>query len=630
MTKVKVHIDTKNYTSKPTDFDTIKPRLQCDKTLQEIEIPNLIEKIKHGYTISPAVMKGGMSAKNWNEQSLFLVDIDNNNKDIPLLNVKDALAICKGNNLNPVFYYYTFSHCKSKPKYRLVFLMDKPITDTKLREIIISTLVNIFPQSDTSCKNADRIFLSTNKQVILCDENARINIDDVLKLSKVEIVKHNNSFTNKLDELKNNFNLLEYMCKENEISKRTDDIIYFKDCSICGHNNCLRYYPKSNSFYCFGANGAIGGSIIDYLMANEQLSLEQAINKLKTLCNINDSINDIKYISAKELQNKKIPPIEYYINNLLPQGLNLICSVPKLGKSWFALQLCLSIAQGKKFLRFDTKQSSCLYLALEDSENRLQNRCNKLLNGLEAPSNLHFNIYNKNLDTGLIEELTKVISNNPNIKVIVIDTLQKIRGTVKSSNVYANDYKELSQIKSFADKNNLCILLIHHLRKNLNDNDVFERVSGTNGIMGTADTTIILSKKNRDDAETILSVVGRDVELNDYVIKFNKNTCKWEMLNTVDNFTKSIEKQNYYNNTLVKTIKHLVSKNDGLWQGTLKELNNIHISLFHKEYSSNGTKLKNEVEKLKHLLLKYDNIEYIPSGKSPTINGRIQTFKKKT
>ena len=630
MTKVKLHIDTKNYTSKPTDFGTIKSRLQCENTLQEIEITNLIEKIKHGYTISPAVMKNGMSAKNWNEQSLFLIDIDNNNKDLPLLSIKDALNICKENNLNPIFYYYTFSHCKNKPKFRLVFLMNKPVTDTKLREVIMNTLVNLFPQSDTSCKNADRIFLATNKQVILCNENANINIDDVLKLSQIETIPNNHYLNNEINKLKNNFNLLDYMCKENEILKRTDNIIYFRNCSICGHSNCLRYYPKSNSFYCFGANGNTGGSIIDYLMATEHLSLSQAIDKLKILCNIENPINNIKYISAKELQNKNLPPIEYYVKGLLPQGLIIICSVPKLGKSWFALQLCLSIALGKKFLKFETKQCSCLYLALEDSENRLQSRCNKLLNGLEAPINLHFNIYNKNLDTGLIEELTNVISNNPNIKVIVIDTLQKIRGTSKSSNVYANDYKELSQIKSFADKNNLCVILLHHLRKNSNDNDVFERVSGTNGIMGTADTTIVLSKKNRDDSETILSIVGRDVELNDYVIKFNKNTCRWEMINTLDNIEKNTEKQNYNNNTIVKTIRYLVNKNNGLWQGTLKELNQKHILLFNKEYVSNCTKLKHAIVKLKYLLLKYDNIEYLPAGKNPTVNGRIQTFKRKT
>lgn len=133
--------------------------------------------------------------------------------------------------------------------------MDKPITNTKIREQIILTLIDLFPQSDTSCKNADRIFLGTNKQAIIYDADARINIDNVLRLFNHHNI--NNNSTKDLDNPKYNFDLLEYMCIDNEISHSTNDITYFKNCSICGHNDCLRYYHKSNTFYCFGANGCI-------------------------------------------------------------------------------------------------------------------------------------------------------------------------------------------------------------------------------------------------------------------------------------------------------------------------------------------------------------------------------------
>lgn len=55
------------------------------------------------------------------------------------------------------------------------------------------------------------------------------------------------------------------------------------------------------------------------------------ITKALKLCNENNSANkNLEYISAKELQNKDLPPTIYYVDKILPQGLNLICSVPKM------------------------------------------------------------------------------------------------------------------------------------------------------------------------------------------------------------------------------------------------------------------------------------------------------------
>lgn len=632
--KIKLQMDTINYKEKPNDFSVIKPRIQKDENIREIDLKALMFNLSQGCSISPAVLKGGMCANNWTEQTIFMVDIDNANKDLPILTFKQALEICRNNNILPVFGYYTFSNTYQLPKYRLVFQMDYPITDTRIREKIISALIDLFPQSDKSCKNADRIFLGTNQEVIEIDLNSRLSIDDVLKTASFDTIYYNNDkgiSDNELYNLKKNFNLLEYMCKENEVSRSTSGITYFSNCSICGHNDCLRYYHKSNTFYCFGSNGRKGGTIIDYLMLTENLTLKEAIKKFKVeLCNIedNNSYSTLEYISAEELQNMDLPEIIFYVSDLIPQGLTLICSVPKLGKSWLALQLCLSISRGNSFLNFNTKHSSCLYLALEDSKNRLKERTEKLLNGDTAPSNLYFNILNKDINNGLIEELNSFINQYPNVKIIVIDTLQKIRGTTKVNNAYANDYKELSKIKSFADNNQLAIILIHHLKKGIESNDVFDRVSGTNGITGTADTTIVLSKENRNDVETKMSIVGRDVELNEYIIKFNKDTCTWELINSVEDFSEQIKRHAYNTNTLILTIKHLLEENNNVWTGTLKSLNNEHLKLYDRVYANNEIKLKNELDKLESQLKDYDNIIYIPADKSPTKEGRIQTFKK--
>lgn len=639
---VKLHIDTVKYQTKPKEFNIIKPRLQNNGTVQEVKINELYNIIANGYAISPGILIDGMSASNWKEQRLFLVDIDNDDDNHPILHLSDALKICECNKIMPIFAYFTFSYTYEKPKYRLVFLMDKPITDYEVRGKVISTLVNMFSQSDRSCINADRIFLGTNKGIKLYNLDSRITVEQIMKIYKPlkkqvnyfnrkDYTRNNLSDNQQLYELEKNFDLLSYMMKDNEVSRQCENITYFKTCSICGHNDCLRYFHDSNMFKCFGESGDVGGMIVDYLMYSENLTKQQAINKFKyELCNIDDTDNiiDVQYITANDLQNMDLPPVAFYVKDLIPQGLTLICSVPKLGKSWFALQLCLAITNGQKFLDFDTDKCSCLYLALEDSPNRLKNRTMKLLGESDFPNNLYFNTNNKIISTGLIGELTNFIKVHQDIKVIVIDTLQKVRGISKTTNVYANDYKELSALKSFADKNNIAIILIHHLRKGIQTTDVFDRVSGTNGITGTADTTIILSKENREDVDTKMSVVGRDVEYNEYLITFNKDTCKWEMKGIAELLNKFVDRQIYNNNTLIKTIKELIEKsNEKVWAGTFTELNQEHLKIYGRLYDNEPTKLKRDIDRMQSKLLDYDSIIYIPS-KYANCGKRVQTFKK--
>lgn len=181
--KIKVHIDPKGYDEKPSgkEIGGIKSRLQKDTSPSLVTLEELVQKVETGHSISPGIMEG-MSAKDWKEQQLFMVDIDNE-EDGPILRIKDAKAICHDNGLSPAFYYQTFSHTKEHPKFRLAFVMDKPITDEGMRKYIMETLVNLFPQSDKSCVNADRIFHGTNKSAKLLNENGRISWEDIEAVS---------------------------------------------------------------------------------------------------------------------------------------------------------------------------------------------------------------------------------------------------------------------------------------------------------------------------------------------------------------------------------------------------------------------------------------------------------------
>ena len=177
--KIKVHIDPRRYDAKPSgkEIGGIKSRLQKNTSPSVVTLEELVHKIETGHSISPGIMDG-MSAKDWKEQQVFLVDIDNEDEG-KMLQIKDAKAICEENRLPLAFYYQTFSNTKAHPKFRLGFVMDEPIIDEAKRKRVIETLVKLFPQSDKSCVNADRIFHGTNKHAKLYNRNARISWETI-------------------------------------------------------------------------------------------------------------------------------------------------------------------------------------------------------------------------------------------------------------------------------------------------------------------------------------------------------------------------------------------------------------------------------------------------------------------
>ncbi len=286
--KLKVHIDTKGYMEKPTgkEVGMIKIRLQKNASPSIVTVEELIQKIRTGHSISPGIM-GGMSANDWKEQQLFLVDIDNE-EDGPILYFKDAKRICAKHGLSPAFIYQTFNYCKEKPKFRIAFIMDAPVTDEAVRKRIIETLVKLFPQSDKSCVNADRIFHGTNKRVILLSESARISWESIRNIHLPSQNK-NHDFDPpshlsgrsdlELDEAIRSFDFFEYLKKRNGDFRESNDSVVFQNCEVCGHHDNLMYVPTTNTFYCHSKN--VGGSIIDYLVHAEGLSQSEAIFKLK-------------------------------------------------------------------------------------------------------------------------------------------------------------------------------------------------------------------------------------------------------------------------------------------------------------------------------------------------------------
>ena len=232
-------------------------------------------------------------------------------------------------------------------------------------------------------------------------------------------------------------------------------------------------------------------------------------------------------INAEELLSYPLPPIRFIIDGLLPQGLHILAGAPKIGKSWLALALCLCVSKGEPLWSFTTKPCSVLYLCLEDSYQRI--RCRLLDLTEDAPDTLHFSIIAEQLHSGLEQQIERFLSEHPDTGLVVIDTLQRVRGSGDRGNPYANDYRDIGALKALADKHRIAILLVHHIRK-LKSDDPMDMISGTNGISGATDTNFVLMKTSRNKSAAILYCTGRDIEYRELRLEFDSETHFWNLL----------------------------------------------------------------------------------------------------
>ena len=235
----------------------------------------------------------------------------------------------------------------------------------------------------------------------------------------------------------------------------------------------------------------------------------------------------LETINAEDLQNRTYEPTPFLVDELIPEGLHILAGAPKIGKSWLALWLCLCVAQGQALWNFATTQGEALYLSLEDSFQRIQTRLFDLTE--DAPPTLHFAIMADTLKHGLEQQIEQFLTEHPTTKLVVIDTLQRVRGTGSDSNLYANDYQEIGLLKKLADRHHIAILLIHHLRK-LHDDDPMNMISGSTGLSSAADSAFVLQKNARSANAASLHCTGRDIPDRTLKLELGEDDHVWKLL----------------------------------------------------------------------------------------------------
>lgn len=235
-------------------------------------------------------------------------------------------------------------------------------------------------------------------------------------------------------------------------------------------------------------------------------------------------VSKIETTTAQWLLEQPFDEPAWVVEEMLPVGLHLLVGPPKIGKSWLVLGLGLAVSLGKPFWGFATRQGAVLYLCLEDTFSRVQKRLWTITD--EANDSLFFANVAETIAGGLADQLVDFHADHGDLRLVIIDTLQMVRAPSGES-LYASDYGDLSKLKRVADDCGIAIVVIHHTRK-MGDSDALNTVSGTTGITGCADSTLVLHRQARGSGDATITITGRDIEFQELRIRFKD--CRWELV----------------------------------------------------------------------------------------------------
>ena len=277
-----------------------------------------------------------------------------------------------------------------------------------------------------------------------------------------------------------------------------------------------------------------------------------------------NSLPKLNTVTLPELYDTVYRPSLTLIEDFLYSGVYLFVGPPKIGKSFFMAQLGYHVSMGLDLWDYPVRKGTVLYLALEDDYARLQKRLSRMF-GMESSENFYFATQSKTLNEGLEEQLNQFVKEHTDARLIIIDTLQKVREVGGDKFSYASDYEIVTKLKTFSDEHGICLLVVHHTRK-MESSDSFDMISGTNGLLGAADGAFVMQREKRMDNKAVLEVAGRDQQDQRLLLDFDREQCVWKLTKAETELWKEPADR------VLEAIARVVSEEQSQWSGTASEL----------------------------------------------------------
>ena len=292
-------------------------------------------------------------------------------------------------------------------------------------------------------------------------------------------------------------------------------IVIALDCDTAGRNASMKLQTQLISYRYIARTVDLGleagGDLCDYVKYHNDDPLQ--IYQLPPLDIV--AYTPPSTISAADLQKIEYAPPEFIVDSIFIPGCYLVVGKPKSKKSWLMLHIALQVARGGMvFGAFNAAKHEALYLDLEGSENGISQRL-KMMHLLNEswPAGLHFGSSEQWNFRGVeaLAQLDGYLTANPKIRFVIVDVLQNFREPIDARQpAYAQDYNAIKPVQRLAHKHNIVICLIHHTRKAKGE-DPFDEVSGTTGLTGAVDGTLIIRRADGDMNTTILETRFRNL-----------------------------------------------------------------------------------------------------------------------
>lgn len=242
------------------------------------------------------------------------------------------------------------------------------------------------------------------------------------------------------------------------------------------------------------------------------------------------------------------PPIQWLVPNLLPEGLTMLAGKPKTGKSFFALNIAVSVATGGMALgKIKVEKGHAVYVNLDSSPREFQTRFQGF-DMSDADLRLYFDW--PPLISGGLDMLAEYVEARPDTRIVVIDTLKHVRAEQDArKSIYEQDYNTLHPLAQLARSNHgLGIMVVHHANKLQDADDPFDQISGSTGLTAAIDTGAVLRHNAGGEA---LYVKGKEIGIRDVGLQFDRRLRTWTLLGDAAEAALSATKRQ-----LLEAVKH--------------------------------------------------------------------------
>lgn len=310
-----------------------------------------------------------------------------------------------------------------------------------------------------------------------------------------------------------------------------------------------------------------------YKIMQEALKKGAIISSPPLIC---EAASDIDIDNACEPQ--------FFIPQILAEGVSLLNAPPKKGKSRMLMQMAIALCRGETFMGRQCSRVSCLYLALEDERIDFENRLRLFMDGEEAPNNLFF-ATKEDFDYGIPtlenDELIELVEANlkmhSSIRVVMIDVFGAIRSNRQKGEDFMNhERRDVESLIRMAARNHIALVVAHHVSHSKKRGLVETIGSGAGSYVLAAcvHAEMLLyqqTSRTEDDCYTF-SVQGRRMPLQKFTIE--DRFPRWRFCGGADEYEAA-------NNPLIVTIKHAVDHNENKrWCGSASEL--LEYGIEHK------------------------------------------------